>query len=120
MKNYGRNRNERGEQCKANQHKANQQKANQHRANRFLEELASEIHIVPEEFGFLALKPQKFMGKGMFYHHEPCMEAEPSKGVGTGTVAMIACHRVMSRSELRADFVLSAGFQGELEECVAG
>ena len=90
------------------------------RWNQPMEELASGVHVLPEEFGFLALKLQKLMRKGMFYHDELCVEAEPSKGVGTGTVAMVACHRMMSGSELRADLVLSAGFQGEFEECVAG
>ena len=85
-----------------------------------MEKLASEVHIVPEEFGFFALKSENLMGKRMFYHDELGVETEPAKGVATGAIAVVACHRVMRCGELRADLVLSAGFQREFEECVAG
>lgn len=107
-RNYQPNRNGQEDQYSADQHKANQLQIKS----------TLKIRSLPEKIGGLAFESKKLVREGMFQHDELGVETEPAKGVATGAIAVVACHRVMRCGELRADLVLAAGLEGEFEECV--
>ena len=66
-----------------------------------------------------ALEAQDLVRYRMLEHEKDSMEADPASGVRPGSITKVACYRITFGGKLRADLVLAAGFQPELEAAVA-